>query len=304
MSRLALTGAALSAALFACGGAPPPADHRPEAAPAAQPSKGPAMLAPDKEPEGIACEIHLDAADLPQRTELMIERDRGAVSVAANTLAGTSNRGRPRAAPSVDTRALRQAAASDNARSRRAAAILIGRCKAADPEADQRLVETLAGLTADAQPPEVRIEAAMSQRLRGVGDDPDAALVTLSEGDAAPWRAAAYLAQTGEARGWPAVARGAASDDAPSRVEALEAAVAFAPMQGKEAGDTTVDPHGLIAGAADDEAVTVRQSVPRWLIEVEHPEARARIEALTKDASSGVQTMAKHALGQLDERAR
>lgn len=262
-----------------------------------------------REPEGINCSLDGKGAELPHRTAVMIERDRGAVSAASHTLHGTSDRGRGRTTPAVTTSALHAAAGSEVEALRQAAAVLIGRCATGDADADARLGKVLDGLAAESEARAVRVEAVVSQLLRGGGEAAKASLRAIAgsgEGDAAAVTAAAWLAQAGEASGWPAVASGVAAGDATRRVAALEAAVAFGPLQGEKVGSGAdgnggaVDAFGVIAGAIADEAVTVRQNVPRWLVEVGHPEARALIEGMIKDdASDGVRTMAEHALRML-----
>lgn len=257
------------------------------------------------EPEGIACSFDGKAIDLPHRTAVMIERDRGAVSAAAHTLHGTSDRGRGRTTPAVTNSALHTAAASEVEALRQAAAVLMGRCSTGDAEADARLGKALDGLAAESEARGVRVEAVVSQLLRGGGEAAKAALRAIAgsgEGDEAAVKAAAWLAQAGEASGWPAVVAGAKAEENQRRVGALDAAVALGPLQGEKVagGEGAVDALGAIAGAIVDEAVTVRQNVPRWLVEVGHPEARKLIEGMIKDdASDGVRTMAEHALRSL-----
>ncbi len=259
------------------------------------------------EPAGITCEVHIDAAGLPHRTPAMLERDRAAVKVAINLLLGRGNRGRSRRTPTIDTQRLHAAAVSDVDAQRRAAALLIGRCRATSADADARLVPILTVLVDPMQPPAVRTEAAMSQILRGAGDEPREVLVALAAAEPkhSPWHAAAYLAQAGDPSGWPAVIDGARSDYTPWRVEALGAAVAFGPSQGQTVAGGAVDPHGLIAAAVADGEITVRQSVPRWLVGVEHPDALRHIRAMAEgDPADGVRVVARHVLSQLEASPR
>ncbi len=256
-----------------------------------------------EEPSGIICEIDVTAAGLPQRSGIILKRERGTVALLANKLKGTSTRGRAQTTPPFTTRDLTDALASDADALKQAAAYLIGRSKPADAQASGRLMAALDGVLAQSKSPLLRAEAAMSKVLRGHGDGAEAVLKQSAKAAPPdePWVAAAYLAQMGDASGWPAVAA-AAGEDAPQhqRTAALEAAVAFGPLQGKASGDGKVDAFGVIEAAAEAEAVGVRQIAPRLLREVGHPDARAIIERIaSSDASSGVRAVAQYELDQL-----
>ncbi|MEZ4267030.1 MAG: hypothetical protein R3F39_11685 [Myxococcota bacterium] len=256
-----------------------------------------------EEPDGITCEIDVTAAGFPHRSAVILERERGTVSLLANKLKGTSTRGRAQTTPAFTTRDLTDALASDADTLKQAAAYLIGRSKPADAQASGRLIAALDEVLASSKSPLLRAEAAMSKALRGQKDGAAAVLKQSAKAAASdePWVAAAYLAQMGDASGWPAIAA-AVAEDAPQhhRTAALDAAVAFGPLQGEASGDSKVDAFGVIEAATAAEAVGVRQLVPRLLREVGHPDARAIIERIAgSDASSGVRAVAQYELGQL-----
>ena len=159
-------------------------------------------------------------------------------------------------------------------------------------------------LVAPSEEAEVRVEAAMSCVLRShAGDDARQTLASLAAGPVSdePWRAAAYLAQLGDAKGWPAVVSAVAvTSPQHHRVIALDAASDFTQLQGTTVGSLTVDVHGLIAALANDEAIGVRQNVPRLLVDTGHPDARAIITTMAEsDPSDGVRAVASATLRRL-----
>lgn len=256
--------------------------------------------------ESMTCVVAVEVAGLPHRGEVMLEKDRGAVSGAAHTLAGTSDRGEVRTTPAFNTGDLMGALVSDEAMRRRAAAVLLGRCRVGNEALMRSLGELLDQRLELETDPSVRAELAMSRSL--LGDSKGVAvpiLETLAAGDPTgrgSCAAAAYLAQHGKTSGWPAILL--AFDQAQPtwvRVDAVMAASAFGPLQGSTTpGGARVDVAGFLAGALDDKEVGVRQAAIAALVEIEHPEAIALLASVeTRDPSPGVRAVASHWLWHL-----
>lgn len=252
-----------------------------------------------------ACSVVIDTAGLKHRGDLALERDRGAVSLAAHFLAGTSDRGEERTTPAFSVADVAAAIAAPEPLRRRAGALLAGRCGASGRSARQLTALVVSTLENESDP-SVAVELAMSALLRGEAaghaHERLIALVALEPGVRVGTSAAAYLAQLGDVRGWRAVERAyAPTQPTQVRVDAVMAAPLFGPLQGADrSGTGPVDPHGLLASALADPEIGVRQAAIAGVVEVGHPEAVAlltRVEA--SDPSPGVKVVAANALWHL-----
>lgn len=303
----------LALTLAACRGSPTVAPERPtpteQDGVRGEPAGARSME--DTVTESMTCVVAVEVAGLPHRGELMLERDRGAVSGAAHTLAGTSDRGEERTTPPFTTLDLKVALVSDEAMRRRASAVLLGRCRVGDEAVMRSLGDLLDERLGVETDPSVRVELAMSRALLG---DPKGVAVpileSLAAGDPtgrASCPAAAYLAQHGRATGWPALLL--AFDQAQPtwvRVDAVMAASAFGPLQGAAVpGGGHVDVAGFLAGALDDKEVGVRQAAIAAIVEIRHPEALALLTSVeARDPSPGVRAVASHWLWHLRRAAK
>lgn len=260
--------------------------------------------------ESMTCEVVVEVAGLPLRGEAMLEKDRGAVSWAAHFLAGTSDRGEVRTTPPFTVGALRAATTSDETLRRRAAAVLLGRCRVDDKTVMHSLSELVTQRLEVESDPTVKVELAMSRAL--LGDTRGGALgllETLAKGkpeQRASCAAASYLAQHGKTSGWPAlVAAFDASQPPQVRVDAVMATTAFGPLQGhKTPEDQEVDVRGLLVGALKDQELGVRQAAIAALVEIQHPDAIALLVSVeSNDPSNGVRAVASHWLWHLRKSA-
>lgn len=259
-----------------------------------------------EEPAGIACEVTVDGAGLPHRTPEIVKRDAGMARWMANNLMGASSRGRDPGPAAFTTLDLQRACADEAAARARIGAYLAGRCRAADADADARLVATLERLSATHADAIVRFEAAMSLALRGLRrDEAREALAEAARRDVAhePWVAGAYLAELGDARGWSGVRRALSPEVTGAyRKAAAQLIPAFRSLDGQATPDGVVDVHGTLATLAEDGDAAIRQVVPMLLLEVEHPKAKALLKKLGKDKDASVKIMAENALRRLKAR--
>ncbi len=257
--------------------------------------------------EEATCQVRLGASGLAHRSETVLERERGRTAVAAHTLAGTSARGQELTTPPFSVAELVQALASDSVSLRQASAFLVGRCAVGDSETAKKLDMLVDERLRLETEPRVRVELAMSRALLG---DPDgqarALLAALAKGAAereeAPL-AAGYLAQHGRAEGWPTLLQAFEPERSQAtRVAALEAAIAFIPLQGARVGELRVDPEGLLTRAARDEVAGVRQAAILALVKTGHREAGPLLEEIRdSDPSPGVRAIAEHWLRHLEK---
>jgi hypothetical protein len=256
--------------------------------------------------ESMNCTVVVDSAGLPNRAEAMLEKDRGAVSGAAHFLAGTSDRGEERTTPRFTTDDLRAAIVSEEALRRRAAAVLIGRCRVEDAGVTSSLSDLVDQRLEVEADPMVQVELAMSRALlgdtRGVSVSSLEVLVKGDPKGRASCAAASYLAQQGKTTGWSAlVAAFDASQPTPVRVDAVMASSAFGPLHAQATPDGgRVDVRGFLAVALTDKELGVRQAAIPALVEVQHPDATALLTSVeANDPSAGVRAVASHWLWHL-----
>lgn len=167
------------------------------------------------------------------------------------------------------------------------AAFLIGRCRAADPAADARLTDALERSVAGPSPePILAVEVGMSLVLRGRGARGLATLrgvLTDPDPFGEQYKAAYYLAQTGDSSGWPQLRAAAHAKSNQARIMAVRHAIAFRPYDGKAAGGLTIGVRELLVERLSDAEPIVRQEVPVYLEELGVPDL---VEVLTPIAKS------------------
>lgn len=255
------------------------------------------------EPDGIPCEPHIHDAGLSNRTAQLIERERRSYAGMAQALSG-ARKGIQAEEPVVTTAALHQAATSSDGIRRYAAAHVIGRCRASDRSADERLVELLSRMLE--QPESGRdaaIEAAMSLVLRGERERGRQYLKTASRSTdpfADAYKAAFFLAQLGDVSGYPAMQRTLESEIPHYRTMALRHLLPFATFDGQQIEGHTIDVHARLVERLHDSDPMVRQEVPFYLEELARPGLRALLEpVLASDPDENVRTAARMVLERL-----
>lgn len=244
------------------------------------------------------CETKIDDAGLPYRTEQLLNRERRSF-VGQVVLLFTAAKGEIEPPP-LTAAALDQALGSDQPGRARAAAFLIGRCRAIDPEVDRFLLQRLCELSDRALPSEVAIEVGMSLVLRGraqVGRKLLHANLHRPGPIDNAYLAAFYLAQIGDPSGYGVLVRTLASEIPHYRLMALRHALGFLPYDGQSVDGMTVDVRSLLVERLGDPDELVRSEVPFYLEELKLPDLRALLAPIEKhDSSPLVQSAARAVL--------
>jgi HEAT repeat protein len=239
------------------------------------------------------CEMSLNAAGLPHRTELLLARERSSFPSMVGLLF-SRDKGETETPP-LTAEALSMALDSKEPGRPYTAAFLIGRCRAQDPAADRMLTQRLEEVV-DRSEHDVVIEAAMSLALRGQADRARPILraqLTSPDPLGNQYKAAFYLAQFGDPSGYPALVTTLHSDIPHYRLMALRHAVAFAPYDGQEVGGTRVDVRRLLVERLGDADELVRCEVPFYLEELGVRDLRSVLEPVeNSDPSPMVRTAA------------
>jgi hypothetical protein len=153
-----------------------------------------------------------------------------------------------------------------------AAGYLAGRAEPVDdPSAVDILVQRCRELIADRPVPELGshswgyIEAAMSLALQGEAETAQNALRAVTDGGGAGTSydqlAAFYLAQLGDASGWPVMRAALHSDDPVIRHDAGRLLLGFVPYDGERVGDELIDVRASLNELSKDR--TFRDEIPR-----------------------------------------
>lgn len=249
-----------------------------------------------------SCERSIERLDLVDRTDLILERERSGFDAMLDVLR-QNGKGAGETAQQLTSSELEGGLRSSEQSVQYAAAFLAGRCRAAPP-AGTRVTEMLHTLIDDPRTPaDVGIEAAMSLALLGERERAHRRLlraVANPDPFADAYKAAFFLAQLGDASGWPAMVKALSSDIAHFRLMALRHLAGFLPHDGKSVDDTTVDVRArLLAGLRDPDPL-VRQEVPFYLEEARVPNLRAALEPVANgDSDASVRTAAEIVLGRL-----
>lgn len=248
------------------------------------------------EASSAPCEESFTSAGLPHRAPLL-DRERVWFRALVPRLLGRG-RGSNVETPSVTAGDLERGLTSSDPSGPWIAAFVIGRCRAAAPEADAALTSALErSVAGNAHEAILVVEVGMSlllrgerdrglALLRGVLDDPD----PFGE----QYKAAYYLAQTGDPSGYRQLHAAAHARSNQSRIMAIRHAIAFVPYNGQKVGDLTVDVRQLIVERMHDPEPIVRQEVPVYLEELGVPDLIDVLTPMARDDPSGdVRTMAQ-----------
>lgn len=156
------------------------------------------------------------------------------------------------------------------------AAFVAGRVTGPD-DIVARLMSALRSVVAAGDPHHLRsdglgyVEASMALALRGNHDDGHRALLPVVDAEAevamGQWLAAYYLAQMGDASGYPALTRLLQSNDDFTRLMGARHLVGFLPYDGQVVATETVDVAGRLAELLDDEDPLVSVEIPGLLAE-------------------------------------
>lgn len=239
---------------------------------------------------------HVDACGFPNRTELVLSRERNLYAQMSFELSGESaesGSGDVDHEPIVDhepdidgepdgdavvTLAQLLAVLSRTGSDRlQSAAFVAGRSAAADSDGDARIDAALRELIEALDAPDLGagalayVEAAMSLALRGHADDGtrllQARLAPGARASFADWLAAFYLAELGDASGWSTITKLLASSDGFTRLMAARHVIGFAPVDGTDVDGQRVDIVAALQALADDSDPLVAQEIPALLAE-------------------------------------
>jgi len=248
------------------------------------------------EPSAVLCEASFSDARLPHRAPLL-DRERAWFENLAPRLLdpGRAAAAEPRPLTVGD---LERGLQNPDPSHPWIAAFLIGRCQAADPGADARLTDALERSLADPPPePILAVEVGMSLVLRGRGARGLSVLRSvLTDPDpfGEQYKAAYYLAQTGDPSGWPQLHAAAHARSNQARIMAVRHAIAFRPYHGRTVGGLTVNVRELVVERIQDPEPLVRQEVPLYLEELGIPDLVGVLTPVANaDPSEDVRTVAR-----------
>ena len=222
------------------------------------------------------CHIHIVAAGLPHRGEIILERERNLFSMMADRLMGRGKRHSEEGVRSVPMQALENAFSERKARTLPSAAFVAGRCQPCAPEDQERLTAVIRDLL-DSLPAETPgimsrayIEASMSLALRGDTDRARqalAALIANAPDSSVSYLAAFYLAQLGDPSGFPAMKNALRSTNEHTRLMALRHLIAFEPYDSQTIQDNAVNIRAELTQRLVDHDPYVRVEVPYYMAE-------------------------------------
>lgn len=182
---------------------------------------------------------------------------------------------------SLLSKTFRRGVDDDDGLALRAACFLAGRCAppaGADAQKlDGWLDQIVGGLDVDdlfGTAP-VFVESAMSIGLRGDQTRAGELLGSVAEdggrGTSSDWLAAFYLAQYGDARGWPAMVSALEGSDEHTRLMATRHVFIFAALESAETPVGTIDTGARLIARLDDDSPYVAVEVPGLLAEADVP---------------------------------
>ena len=181
------------------------------------------------------------------------------------------------------------------------AAFIIGRCRATQPDADAVLTTALKHSIAGSAPEAILVvEVGMSLVLRGERERGLAVLrgvLTDPDPFGEQYKAAYYLAQTGDSSGYPQLHAAAHARSNQNRIMAVRHAIAFRPYDGQRVDGLVIDVRQLLVERLKDGEPIVRQEVPIYLEELGIPDLAGVLRPVAKDDPSGeVRTVAQSVL--------
>ncbi len=222
-----------------------------------------------------ACPPHIVAAGFPNRTQTILQREQEMFPLVVERLLGM---GKHEPDGSEDySQSLTMEMLEENLEDPRnpdsSAAFLAGRCQPTDPK-DQTKLTALVRAAVDASECSVDfgfVEAAMSLALRGESEKARQKLLPLVGGKASVFGetslAAFYLAQLGDASGYPVLLEALQNSNEHTRLMAVRKLLAFKPFDGQTIQGKTIDIRMDIAGRFKDTEPIVRREIPGLLAE-------------------------------------
>lgn len=257
------------------------------------------------------CRPEIVAAGLPQRGELILQRERNLYAAMVAQLSGQrSERSFEEAAESLTMEDLEQSFAARKPVTLFAAAWLAGRCRPDAPEDRRQLqalpAELIDALAAGRQGALERayIEAAMSLALLGAPEQARRALAPIVATGAPPssagYLAAFYLAQLGDPSGYPAMVAALRDESEHTRLMAMRHLIGFQPYDGQRVGGQTVDLRAELVARLKDPSPYVRVEAPYYLAEAGVADLEQLLTRVAKvDRHKDVRAAARETLSRL-----
>jgi len=225
-----------------------------------------------------ACRRRPDDNNLPARTPQLIARDDRLFSVNVGAILRPDYLGQSNEEPELLHDQLLEALTGESLIAAIAAAFVAGRSTTGDDADDAETLAALRGVIGAAKPSSlldqaaVYVEAIMSTALLGqIGEAHQLLrdLVTVPDNDSiAGYLAAAYLAQFGDADGYPILHTDLhEKSDAHARMMAVRNLLAFVPHDGRQVGRLTIDVRAEYLDRLKDRDPDVAQEVPSLMVE-------------------------------------
>jgi len=252
-----------------------------------------------------ACPPHIVAAGFPNRTQPILQREQDMFPLLVERLLGLDKH---EPDGSVDysqslTMEMLEENLEDPKNPDSSAAFLAGRCQPTDPP-DQTKLTTLLRAAVDAQESPVDfgfVEASMSLALRGEPEIARRKLLPLVRGKASVFGetslAASYLAQLGDASGYPILLDALNNSNEHTRLMAVRQFLAFKPFDGQTIDGKTINIKAEIAGRFKDTEPIVRREIPGLLAEAGVTNLKKLLQPVAQhDANEDVRAAAQDAL--------
>lgn len=224
------------------------------------------------------CHRRDDDNNLPARTPALIARDERMFPLRVENVLRPNYLGQSEVEPELLHDQLLEGLKSEKVIAAIAAAFLAGRSTTGDETDDAETLAALQALIADTNPSRlldrahVYVEALLSTALLGQISEAHELLrdlVTVPDNDSiAGYLAAAYLAQFGDADGYPILhADLHDKSDAHARVMAVRNLLSFVPHDGRSVGGLTIDVRAEYVDRLKDRDTDVAQAVPSLMVE-------------------------------------
>jgi hypothetical protein len=225
---------------------------------------------------GYICHPNIVNAGLPQRAEVILQRERNMFPLIVSGLQG-NRKGIPEGKVILTVEMLEEAFHSQDSLILSNVAFLAGRCQADMPGFLERMKFNLRNiintLTVDEMDTMVLpfIQAAMSLALLGEIELARRVLTPLvkekSDIVSENYLAAFYLAQIGDPSGYPSILKTLSSNNEHYRLMAARQLIGFKPYQGQIINGTPVDIQNELIKRLKDKSVYVRLEAPHLLAE-------------------------------------
>lgn len=236
------------------------------------------------------CKVNITDSGLPFRTQVILNREEKAISPMIRSLNSSKNLGEE--APILNYEFLESSLNSEDDIVRYTAIFIAGRCICENGILNNNITKMLELLISQPQlPSDIAVEVAMSLILRGKVNQGKNILkeqLTYHNGIGDQYKAAFYLAQTGDISGYPIFVEVLNNEIPHYRLLAMRHILAFVPFNGKTINNIEIDILGLFNDLIKDEDELVRSEIPFYLEELNVPNLKFILENMVKEDSSSL----------------